>query len=180
MSDEKWFEVDFIAETDRLFDDSSLANNTRPTAAIIMGGVAVGKTTVRLQDYSQGFVLIDAAEIFDHMSMSLGESMLDFPDALLEPLELIGRQVARRAVSERRHIVTEIIGAELVPTEELMSALKSAGYSIEGIGITCDLQESIRRNENRGDNISAYYAEPFQRQWIIDACSDVAGDSVAT
>jgi hypothetical protein len=97
--------------------------------------------------------------------------MLDFPEALIDQLESIGPQIARRAVAERRNIVTEIIGAELVPTEKLISALKLAGYSVEVVAITCELEESIRRSANRGDNISAYYAEQFQRQWIIDACS---------
>ncbi len=178
MSTDRILKINIGAEIDRLFDDSSLAHNNRPKAVILMGGVAAGKTTMRLKDYSQGFVLIDAAEIFHHLSV--GDSMFDFPDALLEPLELIGRLVARRAVSERRNIVTEIIGADQAPTMSLISELKSAGYSVEGILITCDMEESIRCNENRGDNISAYYAEPFQRQWIIDACNHFAGESVAS
>jgi hypothetical protein len=105
--------------------------------------------------------------------------MLDFPDSLLEPLYLIGPLVSQRAISERRNIVTEIIGAEKDPTIELISALKAAGYSVDVVGVTCDFEESVRRNENRGDNISAYYAEPFQRQWIIDACGEFAKGSVA-
>jgi dephospho-CoA kinase len=177
MTTDRIFEINIRAEIDRLFEDSSLAHVNRPKAAILMGGVAAGKTTLRLKDYSRGFVLIDAAEIFHHLSR--GDAMLDFPDALLEPLEIIGPLIARRAVSERRNIVTEIIGGDQASTIELISALKSAGYSVDVVGVTCDLEESIHRSENRGDNISAYYAEPFQRQCIIDACSQVASDSVA-
>ena len=163
------FRIDISGEIDRLFDDSSLTPSGDPTAIVLMGGVATGKTTIRIRDYSHGYVLIDSAEMFHHMSQ--GDAMLDFPDALLDPLELIGSLVAQRAISERRNIVTEIIGADFTPTNALISAIKSIGYRVDVVAITCDLEESIRRNETRGDNISAYYAEPFQRQWIIDACN---------
>jgi hypothetical protein len=90
-------------------------------------------------------------------------------------MDLIGRLVARRALSERRNIVTEIIGAELEPVLQLIDALKSIGYRVEGSVITCDLEEALRRDASRGDDdISAYYAEPFQRAWIIDACAELA------
>ena len=57
---------------------------------------------------------------------------------------------------------------------QLIDALKSIGYRVEGSVITCDLEEALRRNASRGDDdISAYYAEPFQRAWIIDACAEL-------
>jgi dephospho-CoA kinase len=177
MDRDRTFEINIETVIERLFDDASLATEGRPKAAILMGGVAAGKTTLRCKNYSRGFVLIDAAEIFHHLSN--GDPMLDFPEALIDQLESIGPQIARRAVAERRNIVTEIIGAELVPTEKLISALESAGYSVEVVAITCELEESIRRSANRGDNISAYYAEEFQSQWIIDACSQLVRASGA-
>jgi dephospho-CoA kinase len=171
MNTDRILEIDLGNEIDRLFDDSSLSNGAKPRAIILMGGVAAGKTTLRQSKYSSGFVLIDAAEIFHHLS---GEAFMDFHDDLLEPLELIGPLAAQRAISEQRHIVTEIIGAEPEPAVELIEALKKAGYYVEAVGVTCDLEESIRRNQERGDSISAYYAEPFQRRWLIDACAQFA------
>ncbi|MGB3746583.1 MAG: zeta toxin family protein [Rhodanobacter sp.] len=171
MNGDRILVTDIGGEVDRLFDDSSLAHDGKPRAVILMGGVAAGKTTLRQSKYSHGFVLIDAAEMFHHLS---GDAFLEFPDALREQLELIGPLAAQRAVSERRHIVTEIIGAEPEPAEQLLKALKSAGYYVEMVGVTCDLDESIRRNQERGDNISAYYAEPFQRRWLIDACAQAS------
>jgi len=177
METDRIFQRDFGSEVDRLFDDSSLVHDGRPKAVILMGGVATGKTHLRAKNYSQGFVLIDAAEMFHHLSR--GEAMLDFPEAFLKPLNLIGPMVSQRAVAERRNLVTEIIGASAGPARELIESLKAAGYLVDVVAVTCDFEESIRRNENRGDNISAYYAEPFQRQWIIDACRMFASDSVA-
>lgn len=129
--------MDVSAEVDRLFDDSSLPADAQPVAVILTGGVAAGKTTVRKQKYSTGHVLIDAADIF--LSLSRGE-YLDFPEALQEPMELIGRLVTRRALTERRNIVTEIIGAEVEPVHQLIEALRSIGYSVQGAVITCDVE----------------------------------------
>jgi len=167
--------IDIDNEIRRHFEDSSLVQSGQPTAVILMGDVASGKTHLRAKNYSQGFVLIDAAEIFHHLS---GVEQLDFPHALLGPLEVIGPLIALRALSERRNIVTEVIGDDEEPTIELITALKQAGYSVDVVGVTCDLEEAIRRNENRGDSISAYFAEPFQRKWIIGACRQL-GSAVA-
>jgi Zeta toxin len=175
MSTERVFHLDVSAEVDRLFNDSSIPADQRPNAVIIMGTPAAGKTTIRKQKYASGYVLIDAADIF--LSLSRGE-YFPFPEAFQETMDLIGRLVADRALSERRNIVTEIIGAEKEPTRQLIEAIKSIDYAVHLDLITCDdIQEAMRRNMSRGDDdISAYYAEPFQRNWIIDACNKLANN----
>jgi hypothetical protein len=168
------FHVNIDAEVDRLFDESSLPVDEQPAAVIISGGVCAGKTTIRRQKYSTGYVLIDAADIF--LSLSRGE-FFPFPEAFREPMDLIGGLVALRALSERRNIVTEIVGAEVEPVQQLIDALRSIGYRVRGAVITCDIDEALRRNESRGDDdTSAYYAEPFQRAWIIDACKELTSE----
>jgi len=171
LARETW-RLDIDAEVHRLFDDSSLPADGQPVAVIISGGVCAGKTTVRKQRYSTGYVLIDAADIF--LNLSRGE-FLPFPEAFREPMDLIGALVAKRALAERRSIVTEIIGSELEPVQQLVDALESIGYGVQGVVVDCDVEEALRRNESRGDeSISAYDAEPFQRAWIIDACTEFA------
>jgi hypothetical protein len=171
------FSVDLNAETDRYFKPDSVPAEGHPCLVLIMGGPATGKTTLRRQNYSTGYVLIDAAEIF--ISLSRGE-YYDFPDAFFEPMDLIGRIVANRAISERRNIVTEIIGSDFDETTELIDAMRSIGYRIEAVGVTCDIEEAMKRNLSRGeDNISSYYAEPFQRQWLIDAAQEAANPSAS-
>ncbi len=117
-------------------------------------------------------MLIDAADIF--LSLSSGE-ILPFPEAFREPMDLIGGLVAKRALAERRNIVTEIIGAEAEPVQQLIDALRSIGYRVQGVVVDCDVEEAVRRNASRDDDdISAYHAQPFQRVWIIDACTELA------
>jgi hypothetical protein len=167
MPEERAFQFDIGAEIDRYFDDSSVSAGTEPRIVILMGGPAGGKTTIRKQRYSTGYVLVDAAEIF--LSLSRGE-YFDFPGPFDQMLDLIGPLIARRAISERRHIVTELIGSEFEPTKAFIDAILAIGYRIDVQAITCDIEEAERRNLNRGDdNISAYYAEHYQRAWLHDA-----------
>ena len=164
--------MDVTAEVERHFDDSSRSTDDEPIAVVVSGGIAAGKTTLRKQKYASGYVLIDAVDIF--LSLSRGE-YFDFPEAFQQPMDLIGRLVAKRAVSERRNIVTEIVGAEREPVVQLIDALRGVGYRVQGEVATCDVEEELRRNASRGDDdISAFYAEPFQRAWLIDACRDLA------
>ena len=88
-------------------------------------------------------------------------------------MNLIGRLVASRAIRERRNIVTEIIGSDFKGTTNLMEAMHSIGYEIEGVGVICDAEEAMKRNLSRGeDNISCYFAEPFHRGWLIEAAQE--------
>ncbi len=167
MQNEHVFEFNIGAEINRYFDDSSLPDGADSRIVIFMGGVACGKTTLRKQRYSTGFVLVDAAEIF--LNLSRG-SFFPFPEAFEEPMQIIGSIVAKRAIAERRHIVTELIGAELQPAKDLIDAMLAIDYKVDLQAITCDVKEAQRRNLNRSDDcISAYYAESFQREWLREA-----------
>jgi hypothetical protein len=158
-------QVNVTAEIDQFFDDSSISTTQPPRAVIFAGGVGAGKTRMRRAKYSVGFVVLDAGEIF----LRLCEGRyLDFPGPLEEPMDLIGYGVARRIFKERRHFVTEIIGAELPLATRLIEAIKGSGYLVDFIGLTCDVNVAWERNVNRGENnISAFYMEPFHQRWIL-------------
>jgi chloramphenicol 3-O-phosphotransferase len=159
--------IDFDAEIDSFFDDSSLPENETPRLVIVMGGPASGKTTHRKARYATGYVLVDAAEVF--LRLAKGK-YLDFPDALEQEMEIVGSRVAARAVNERRHIVTELIGADYDETVKLLEAMRVNGYQICVEGVQCGVEEAQRRNLARGpDNISSFFSEHFQRRWLVEA-----------
>lgn len=162
--------IHVLDEVERFFDDSSLPKAEKPELVILMGGVATGKTTIRKEKYSSGYVVLDAPEIF--LSLSRGK-YYDFPVAFQEPMDLIGGMVAIQAVAERRNIVIELIGGDFAELKALMDAMLAIGYTISVHGIFCELEEAVQRNLSRGDDsISAHYAEPFQRRWLFDAAKD--------
>ena len=176
MTSPNIFEFNIKDEIDRLFDDSS-KSSTEPIAVILMGGIATGKTTLRQQKYHRGYVPIDAGNIF--LNLSRGE-FLPFPGPLEDAMEIIGRAATTRALSEGYHIVTEIIGADEQPTEQLTNSLGNIGYKLEVMVLTCSPDEAAKRNANRNieESISAYYSEPFHRTWIIEAAAEIASKRV--
>jgi hypothetical protein len=151
----------------RYFSDLSICATGQPTATILMGGVAVGKTARRKQVYSDSYVLIDAAQIF--LDLGAGDAE-DFPGRFGSKLEGIGSFVSERALRERRNVVTEIIGDDLESTKALIDALKDTGYKVAVVGVTCDLETSIERSKKRTESfVSAYYAGPINARWILEA-----------
>jgi len=174
MKEDGFFRFRVNDELDRFFDASSMPATDKPVFVLIMGAVAVGKTTLRKEKYSKGYVTVDAAEIF--LNFSRGE-YLPFPGPLKEPMDLMGRLVADKAVREKRNIVTEIIGADFSEVKPLMDLMLAVGYRIEVIGVTCPFEEAMKRNLGRGDDsISAFYAEPFQRGWLVEAATQVLNE----
>jgi hypothetical protein len=138
----------------------------QPVFVLIMGPVCAGKTTLRREKYASAHVLVDAAQLF----IDLGGIDLDFPSTLEGPMVRIGAETARRAVAGKMNIVTEVVGSEFGRVVALIDAMKGAGYKVELVGLTADLEACIERNASRAqDNISAYYAEPFQTRWLIEA-----------
>lgn len=162
------YDEEFLrAEVDRLFDPSSLSNGEKPRITLIAGAVAVGKTSLRREQYATGYVLIDAADIFVSLQ---GDALLAFPGPLEQAMERVGKAAATRAIAERRHIVTELICEDQEATEALCRAMNGAGYAIDVAGLTCDFEVALERNLGRGDNnVSAYYAEPYHRHWLTQA-----------
>jgi len=163
------------------FDESSLSYGAQPNFVLIFGPVAVGKTTLRKEKYATGFVLIDAVPIFLHMSR--GE-YYSFSTDLCEPMDVFGRMIATRAIQERRHIVTEMIGGDEEAVQALIDAMTAIGYKVDLIFVHCPLEQAVQWNLNRrDDSISAYYAEPFQWTWMMEAASASASpdreDSIA-
>lgn len=162
----------------RYFSDLSICASGQPTASILMGGVAVGKTVRRRQVYSESSVLIDAAQIF--LDLEAGDDE-DFPGRFGSRLEAIGRFVSERALRERRNVVTEIIGDDLESTKALIDALKDAGYKVAVVGVTCDLGVSIVRSKNRTESfVSAYYAGPINTRWILEAVESLRDSQLNT
>ena len=159
-----WFSSKKIgAEIDgRLHDDAKVGG--QPTLALIMGPVCSGKTKLRREHFGKGYVLIDAAQLF----IDLGGIDLDFPSLLKEPMVTIGKEVARRAVMGHMNIVTEIVGATVEPITELIDAMTAAGYRVEVVNVTADLPICIEREKHRTrGNVSAYYAEHYQMNWLL-------------
>ena len=174
MTSTRRFEFNISDEIERLFLHASVAGNP-PKAVILMGGVSAGKTTLRKQQYSSGYVLIDAGEIF--LSLSRGE-FLPFPGPLELAMEAVGRGVTVRALSKRHNIVTEIIGGNQQLLDQLITSLQNLGYRVQIAQLTCSSEEAVKRNLTRRleESISAHYSEPFHSRWISETSAELCAN----
>lgn len=166
----KTVQLDLNRELEKYFDDSSLCANEKPKLVILMGGAGAGKTTIRKQKYSKGFVVIDAGEIFNNLG---GTQYHEFGKDLEEPMDLIGRLILSKAIKEKRNMVTEMIGESEEPMRKVIDAVHSCGYQVSLQCIQCDPAEAYKRSLNKDMNdISAFYTQKYHQQWIIDVCKD--------
>jgi hypothetical protein len=172
MQNEQILQVDIFAQVDKYFDDSSLANGEQPRIVFIIGPPAAGKTTIRKQKFSSGYVLVDAADVFLNLCR---DKFYEFPGPFVDFLNVIGPQIVFRAISENRNIVTELIGADFEKTKALIETMRTVGYYPEVIGITCDIEEAHHRNANRSEkNISAFFTQHYQHSWLDQVATEIA------
>lgn len=158
------------AEQDRIvakyLSPDTLPADGQPIFVLIAGPVAVGKTELRRRDYSTGFVILDAAEMF--LDLCAGQ-YYDFPSVFENALDMIGSRICDRAFAEKRNIVCEVVGDDGTFLIALVELVKLAGYQVQVINVACDFEESARRNLSRGDDdISSYYAQGFHLRWMSD------------
>lgn len=158
--------VDIDAATDRFFDAKSVAA-AQPAIVILVGGICSGKTTFRREQYPDGFVVLDAAEIF---RLLYPDEEYVFSEEFDDLINLVGNVVAARAIKERRNIVTEMIGADSDAMMSVIDGMKQAGYKVDAVLVDCDRELAWERHERRNDDsLSAYYTESYHQRWLLTA-----------
>lgn len=163
----------------RDIDPKMKTTSSNPNFVVIFGGVSCGKTRFRREKFSSEYVNIDAGEIFIQLcrGLGLGDSH-EFPSDLEESMEEVGQELARQAIAGRRNIVTEIIGDSSEDMNALVDAMRAAGYSADGIALTCSLDLAAKRNKERSpDDVSAYYTQKYHQKWLRSAANDFVRDN---
>ncbi len=135
-----------------------------PEVVIFTGGVCSGKTTLRKENFGDSHISIDASDIFLHLSAG---AYLDFPSIHRKAMNAIGKTLALQAFQNKSDIVIEIVGDNGDKFDDLINDIVSIGYRTKVIYVNCDIEEAIRRNDNRdNDDVSAYYTEEYHLKWI--------------
>lgn len=146
-----------------------------PSAVIVVGPIAAGKTTHRREKLGPRFVHVDSADIFHELSR--GDATLDFPQAFAAEIEAVGRALTHAALDKRLNIAVETPGHDAEETIELVKSLQSAGYVVSVEAVAADRETCELRNATRGDNVSSYWAAPIHVKWIIQACRALAASA---
>jgi len=165
--------IDVNSEVNKFFDESSESRGESPKFVLITGVTGAGKTTLRREKYKKGYVNLDAADIY--ISVGKGE-LFEVSEEEEKKLEMIGSLIAKRAIAEKRNIVTEIIGASQHAIESFMQPFLSIGYKTELNYVDCDPVEAYKRHYNAVQTdktyMSSYYCQYNHRKWILDAIED--------
>ena len=165
--------VDLALEVRQVFDPTSIPKDGKPSAHIITGPVASGKTTYRRRYRTKGYVVLDAGEIF--LSLCCGR-YFDFPSGVFrDEIEWVGLQIAKTAIVEGRNLVCELNGlsCSVERLEALLERFLGRGYRMTFEYIHVDPQEGWRRNVTRSsDCISSVYTDKYHWEWLYDALSD--------
>jgi hypothetical protein len=163
-----------MEESTTVESSNGIESGEPPRFVLIMGGVGVGKTTMRRQQFADHYVHLDATELFAALT---GGTYCDFPGEYQDELQLLGSRIAKKAFTERSNIVMEILGNSPGMIESLNAAVRSIGYSVEMKLLTCDAEESLRRHRHACETdvnyVSAYFTQEFHQKWVLDAVREL-------
>jgi len=147
-----------ISELAKLFWEKGISENP-PKLVIFMGGVGSGKTTIRKQKYSTGYVHFEFGEIFNTIKKEFGEDNTKLSSyATMASYMILGE-----SLENRRNIVIEIIGDNYDIITPVIDKMKEKGYEVLLKSITCDIAEAYERHLNAvkedSDYLSAYFTQ---------------------
>lgn len=143
--------------------------NKAPTAVLLIGPIASGKTTMRHERYGATHVALDPADIYFALTLHETEVTSD----IHERLESAGSEVVSRALAEGRDVCFEFTpmgpycDGELT---RLLDALTARGYKIELVTLDCSSQASRERDRARPmTNLSSYWTQLTLLRWMSAA-----------
>lgn len=142
-------------------------NIEMPELILITGGICAGKTTIRRNNFAEGYTHIDASDIFLELC---NDEFMDFPSIHEKEMSRIGKDKTRKALHNKVNIVVELIGDDEQILLAILSTAKEIGYETKILGVTCDIEVAIARNANRTtDDVSAYYTQEYHVDWLMSA-----------
>lgn len=173
MDNDRALTIDFQKITARFFEDTSLTSDKEPELVLIMGGVGAGKSTLRKDKFTKGYVVLDAGEIY---SFCIEEEYHEF-DVVKDLIEIIGGWIAEKSIKEKRSIVVEMIGDSKEDIEALITAMRSVGYKLKLQFVSCDPAEAYRRHlkavEDDKSYISCYFTQKSHLKWLLEGVKAV-------
>lgn len=156
-----------VGEASRPFWERG-ATGTPPKLVIFMGGVGSGKTTVRRQQFAEGYVHFDFGEIFNVLKNTFGA---DEP-RLESYVSLACDVILKECIIEKKNIVIEIIGDNYDAIAPVIERMKGIGYEVSINGITCDVAEAYQRHikaaQEDPDYLSAVHTQEATLSYFFD------------
>jgi len=155
FSGEEFVQIGQIAKA---FWEKGVSENP-PKFVILMGGIGSGKTTMRRQQYAEGYVNFDYGEIYITLKKVFGEDHPRIGDYLALASDLI----LRETINPRKNVVIEVTGNNEAMLAPVLEKIKESGYEVSIEGLIADVGESYKRHlkavEEDEDYMSAYHTQ---------------------
>ena len=133
--------------------------DTPPKFVIVMGGVGSGKTTIRHNEFADGFVHFEFGEIYTAVKKVFGEDNTQ----LATLAAMTSTFVLGQCIESKKNIVIEIIGDDKEVVTPVIDAMNNLGYSTSLKFISCDPKEAYGRHlkavDEDADYLSAYFTQ---------------------
>lgn len=171
FSGEEFLKISKIASS---FVEKGTTENP-PKLVIFTGGVAAGKSTIRKQKYSSGYVHFDPGDIFAEMRKIMDESDPKFSASVAVACDLL----LREAIEKRKNIATEVIGDKYEPLKAVIDTMLEIGYTIDMQAVTADVAQSYQRHLKAVEDVPGYLSAYFTQDLTLATFSRVLGEGVA-
>lgn len=137
---------------------------TPPQLVIFSGGVAAGKTTIRRQKYSQGYVNFDFGEIYIALKKAFSETDSKL---LTQYASIASKMILEESLSKKKNIVIEIIGEIDGLIEPVIDAMTKIGYKANLTFIQCDPVEAYKRHLKAASEDPDYISAAFTQEMTV-------------
>jgi len=148
-----------LGEIAKRFWERGISANP-PKFVVFMGGVGSGKTTIRREKFSEGYVNFDAGEINNYSEKEFGK---DNPK--LESLTTwVCGTILEKSINERKNIVIEIIGDSKEVITPVIDKMIEIGYKVELIPVYCGVEVAYVRHLNAVKEDKEYLSSYFTQE----------------
>lgn len=161
---DEYLAVGAIVEKYFRFADSE----KEPQFFIYVGGIGVGKTTLRRQEHGNEIVHFDPGAISVDLSKVFGKEHQRLKDYVSLGTDIVFKD----AIRNKRSMAIEVTGNEIEPLRMVINKVTAIGYKVQFRLVECDIAEAYRRHhyavETDPDYLSAYYLQDATCAPFID------------
>lgn len=165
---------------DRILSDlydsvPDVPDDKMPTAVLMMGGTASGKSSIAQHIDKKEFVHCDADDIkamLPEYAQSVAANAMDAASVVHEESSYLVKKLRAKAIENRKSLIMDGTGANLEKYVALANQLKEAGYHVTLLATDVDGEEAMRRMKARADKRGRWVPPEF----VEDAYRKIPGN----
>lgn len=168
-------EVAKLAGIAKPFLEKGVSQNP-PQLVILTGGVASGKTTMRRQKFSDGYVQFEYGDVYTTI-----KKVMDVEEEqLLKFAFFASNLILNESLAAKKNIVTEIIGDNELLVSPIIDEMTKRGYKVSINYVHCDPVVAYERHLKAVKEDKDYWSAHFTQESTLLAFFQQLGLQVPT